>query len=118
MITATNGSEYGEYQYISEGFVPCAERPSAEHKLSPDWKQDPMDPAVCWVAKDQAEPDVEKDAQTEARWRDDVENDKLMSLLYDIDARLRVLEGKNAITKQTFWNGLKNFLRNTVFFDF
>ena len=44
--------------------------------------------------------------------------DTSLLLYYKIDKRLRVLEGKPAITKEQFWNGVKTIHKNEQFFDF
>lgn len=47
---------------VSSGCVPVALRPSANHVWADTWASNPLDPAVCWRLKTQAEIDAERDA--------------------------------------------------------
>jgi len=115
--TIDNG--YCEQKLVAnEPWVECAPRPTIDHVPADNWQSDPMNPAVCWRTKTAQELDAEKSSKVENRWRDDPHNDKLMMLLYTIDERLRVLEGKASRDKPTFWNVIRNFLSNNTFFDF
>ena len=99
----------------TQGAINCAPRPGVDYKLIPDPRSNPMN---CWTPKTQSDLDAEADAEATDGWKNNNDNDKLLMLLYTIDARLRVLENKATIDKSTFWSQFKTFLRTNKFFDF
>lgn len=58
MIWATNGTTYGQFLDIPDGFVECAPCPSTDYVLNEDWVTDPLNALVCWRMRDAAELDA------------------------------------------------------------
>ena len=51
---------------VGSHLVQIAPQPSALHTIADTWATDPMNPAVCWRLKTQAEIDAEKNAELDA----------------------------------------------------
>ena len=51
---------------VSNTLVQIAARPSPLHTVADNWATDPMNPAVCWRLKTQAEMDAEKNSELQA----------------------------------------------------
>ena len=73
----TNGSAYGQFLELPDGFVECCERPSPDHVLAEGWATDPLDPLVCWRVKTIQEVDTEIDD----RLTTDIDNIKVMKAI-------------------------------------
>jgi len=58
------------------------------------------------------------DRETDAKWKDDPQNDALMLVLFETYNEARAGNGKQPITKQQFWGGVKAKVRTEKFFDF
>lgn len=58
--------EMGDAAPVSPTFVQVALRPSLNHVFSDSWQTDPMNAAVCWRLKTQAEQNAERDNELQA----------------------------------------------------
>lgn len=93
---------------VASGSVVCAVRPSTGHVLNETWQTNPLDPAVCWRLKTQAEIDAENETEFDGY----MDTKKVLRLLfeinYDQENRLRALAGQASITKLQYRTAIVN----------
>ncbi len=96
---------------VGDHLVEVALRPSLDHAFTANWESDTLNESICWRLKTQAELDAEVNVEFDSSF---TQKDKrfLRDALYLMDKRVRVLEGKPAITKSQFTVALKSFYRD------
>lgn len=103
MIYGTNGESYGYFSRLTAGFVECAVIPAENmYVIGDNWQTDPMNPAVMWRAKTQAELDTEHDTEVQAQF----DNTKL------VKAVAIWVAGLHGISLQDARNQIKQIYKN------